>query len=330
MIERPVLFVHIPKTAGTSVRTLVGRAGAGRTVDMPLRAGERARVAARIGAADVVMGHVGYGLRASFPTPPFVFTFLRDPIDRSLSNFSFLQQRRPAPGVAEDESDFAAAEGKSLAAFLRDEPAAASRHLGNLHVWFLTRDGIDARGDLRGLGRDDLSAATGNLEKCDVVGLAERMTESLLLLFLGLGLSPEALRPVPFENVLRSRIRREDVDPETMGLLESGCALDLELYRFGRELFRKRFARELPRVAAWLEGGPEGAGEGEGVCGVLDLVRDEARARFDSESEAREEEIRSLNARIARQDAALESVRASAGWRLIESLRGVAGRRWNI
>lgn len=331
MIEKPVLFVHIPKTAGTSVRTLLGRAGGGRCVDMPLRAEERARVASRIGPTDIVLGHVGFELRASFPAPPFVFIFLRDPIDRALSNFSFLQRRRPAPGVAEDEGDFVAAEGKSLAAFLRDEPVAASRHVGNLHVWFLTRDGIAPRDDLRSISRDDLAKAIENLAQIDVIGLAEHMTESLLQLFRGLGLPPSAMRPLPFDNVLRGRLRRADVDPVAMRLLESSCALDLELYRVGRDMFQERFARDLPLIASWLEDGRRSAaGSADGISAVLELVRDEVQARADFDTEALREEILSLRAEVAARDETIGSVRRSAGWRLLESARGVAGRRWHL
>jgi hypothetical protein len=337
MIERPVLYVHIPKTAGTSVRTLLKRVCAGRSiVEMPLRREGRADAARQLGPRDVVVGHVGYGLTEQFPVSPFVFTFLREPIARSLSNFSFLQQRTMDATVAEDAADFVAAKGVSLAEFLRDEPAAASRHIGNLSVWFLTRDGIEPRADLREMDRSDLEAAKRNLEQLDMVGIVERMAESVVWLLWALGCRPASMRPLPFENALHSRLQPSDLDESTRRLVAESCSLDLELYDFAYELFRKQLVRNLPLLAAWLSGAPEGSpASGDGLHALLEFVREELAARLEHAGRGHREEARSLVSRLAVAEARFEEadkrmrkVEMSKVWRAAQYLRGLVGRRW--
>ena len=337
VIERPVLYVHIPKTAGTSVRTLLKRVCVGRSiVEMPLRREGRTAAARGFGARDVVVGHVGYGLKERFPGNPFVFTFLREPIARSLSNFSFLQQRSIDPAVAEDAADFVAAKGMSLGDFLCEEPAAASRHLGNLAVWFLTRDGIEPREDLRGLDRSDLESAKRNLEQLDLIGLVERMTESVLSLLWVLGCSPTSMRPLPFENTLQSRLTIDDLDEATLRLLIDRCSLDLELYDFASQLFRSRLAQQLPLIAAWLsEESDDPLLSGSGFAGVLELVREELDTRPGYAGRAQREGAPTLLQRVEAAEARYQKVNErmlamerSKPWRLAQYFRGLAGRRW--
>lgn len=337
MIERPIFLIHIPKTAGTSIRTLLKRICADRPfVEMPLRRDQRAAAAQQFGARDVVVGHVGYGLRERFPTTPFTFTFLRDPIARSLSNFSFLQQRSMDPAVAEDAADFVAAKGISLGEFIRHQPEAASRHVGNLSVWFLTRDGIEPREDLRKLDRGDLETAERNLERLDMIGLVERMAESILWLAWSLDCPPTLIRPMPFDNVLGTSLHARDVDDRTRQLLAETCSLDLELYQFASELFAKRLADQLPRIATWLTAGFKDPGSPDrGFDSVLEFVREEMNQRLEQAAAYRRDdagrcrqELAEAETRCEQAKERLRIIETSKGWRMVQFLRGLIGRRW--
>ena len=370
-MDRPLLFVHVPKTAGTSFRSLLREATRGRPfVEMPLREEGRRLASERLGPLDVVVGHVGYPLAAQFPIPPISFTFLRDPVDRAISNFSFLQRHPPSfPGVAEDEADFVSAAGMTLGGFLRECPEASSRHLGNLHVWFLTRDGLSPRGDLRTLGRADLDQAKRNLRSMDAFGLVERMAESLLVILSALRLPVSFLERMPLENRQEARLRTEDLDEAVLGALREACALDIELYGFARELFEERLEALRSWAASWLPAFWLSASDQVvSADRALAAAREEVLARLLAERLERDDELRrsadrrdealaalaaaeiearakdavlvraqELDAECLRLREALErasymlsAIRSASSWRTLETLRGVFGMRWNI
>lgn len=355
---------------------------------MPLLEDGRRGLAESLGPLDVVVGHVGYGLASRFPVAPVTFTFLREPVDRGLSNFSFLQNHPPSiPGFTEDAADFADAAGRTLGEFLRDCPEAASRHVGSVHTWFLTRDGLTPRGDLRALDRSDLEKAKRNLRALDAFGLVERMPESLLLMLSALRTPVNLLDRMPRENRQEERLRSADLDEDTVRALGAACALDMELYEFARSLFEERLDSLRRWASSWL---PEFwvsspgetlaaekalAASREGVFGRLLAERAEREAALATASSrveealaalaAAEAEIRDKTAASAQRESALArageelrearealdeaeadrkrmreaadgladliaSIRRSASWRVLEALRGLSGRRWNI
>lgn len=86
-----LLFVHIPKTAGTSLNQMLAEAVLGTaefkhynsTAILIKDKGRRSN--------PVVMGHVHFDAYKALSTQCKIFTFLRDPIDRAISSFEFMQ-----------------------------------------------------------------------------------------------------------------------------------------------------------------------------------------------------------------------------------------------
>lgn len=95
-----VVFLHIPKSAGTSVRKAI-RVQFGRMYLIPARPRRRdlARLAvsSRVHRFDLVVGHVGYGVGRLLPGEVQYFTFLRDPVARVVSEYHFVREREPDP-----------------------------------------------------------------------------------------------------------------------------------------------------------------------------------------------------------------------------------------
>jgi hypothetical protein len=102
----PVFFLHIPKTAGTSVRAILQNRFAQSECLFNVQM-------ARFHAEDpnryrLVSGHVGIEYADRFDRPPIVITFLRDPIERAVSAYYFQRTRddahyaggRPAGGLS--------------------------------------------------------------------------------------------------------------------------------------------------------------------------------------------------------------------------------------
>lgn len=111
-----------------------------------------------------------------------------------------------------------------------------------------------------------LAHAKRNLRACTVVGLTERFDETLLLLREAYGWRWPFYERV---NVSTHRLRREALPAEILHRLEADNALDLELYAFARELFEaqvqkygpSRLARDLRRfrrLNAWWQRWQEG------------------------------------------------------------------------
>jgi hypothetical protein len=86
-----------------------------------------------------------------------------------------------------------------------------------------------------------------------VVGLSERLEESLALMKLRFGWK---LTSYSSFNVTRSRPKKDDLPKATLDLIREKNAFDIELYECGREIFEnavKRDVTEVKRIASELE-----------------------------------------------------------------------------
>src|SRR5262249_2138661 len=91
---RTLLFMHIPKTGGTSIRELLSRQFEPEAI-LYIGLQTREGVAARLTAAAharFVNGHIPYAAMQSLARRPFVFTLLRDPVQRAVSAFRQMQR----------------------------------------------------------------------------------------------------------------------------------------------------------------------------------------------------------------------------------------------
>ncbi|MEO8481098.1 MAG: hypothetical protein ABI634_02740 [Acidobacteriota bacterium] len=251
---RALFFLHIPKTGGTSLRDLLSP----RFAPSEVLAFERKDPAAaltdklaRIDRSAFVHGHIPYALVNHFARRPCVVTILRDPIDRAVSAFRYMRLQAPAMTEAAKAGsvspararDYAAAARLSLGDFLRDEPAAAARHLGNLQTWLLSTPHLTERFDYSddyqvAIAADDLTRAKQHLAACDVVVLTERLDESLPLLADAL-----ATRPFGAIGTANRTAAREPVMPRdeaTSAALATLTSHDRALYAHARVLFQDR------------------------------------------------------------------------------------------
>ena len=192
-----------------------------------------------------MMGHVPLGIRQLLPerTPDGrevrFFTFLREPVDRTLSHY--FAMKGSARGLRES--------AKFGLARLPPEPSleemVASGHLhDNLHTRMLS-------GDLEPFGEVDdamLEQAKRNLrEGLIFFGLTERFDESLVLAQRRLGLTTilqraherRGRRPVTSKDgrVNASRPRGADVPQELVQAAERCNRFDIELYCYAEKLF---------------------------------------------------------------------------------------------
>jgi hypothetical protein len=262
-LKAPVYFLHINKTAGTSFATVAQRAfPVERTCPAGLVPELLSLPAPRIKSYDYFHGHFGLGLLSLLPRGQAealtIFTLLRDPVDRVISQINAHFRN---PGTALHKA-VVARRGDVTACLA--EPAIAhmladyqTRSLGlPLDFAALKIKGAPFRGlqeltaeAARGADPDALLAqAKQTLDRCAMIGLAERFDESVRWLARWLGVPHDG--PAPRRNVSAFNpdtgrphaLSRADLSDATIRRLEEINRLDIALYEHARRLFEARRA----------------------------------------------------------------------------------------
>lgn len=267
MSHSPLLFIHIAKTAGSSLKALLAtRIAPSATLEIPERIEHDSPLLAQLDDFELIVGHVGYGITGAFRRPPSVITFLREPIDRALSAYYFLRQtddsnipldftetqRRQRQELGEH------VRGLPLREFLHSHRRTATAHMGDIQTAILSSQSV-AGGEPRALGPADLSLAKENLAKCVSFGLTERVDASMTLICEALGWAPFV--GFPHANPTLDRTAVSQLDTATLDDLRELTQLDTELYRFATELFEQRWqewsTRQPTAGASAMEAGPD-------------------------------------------------------------------------
>lgn len=239
MDGKALIFLHIPKTAGTTLNRIIEwqynplsiftmdpyriRATPERLSKLSEERRRRLRM---------VRGHFYYGLHEFLPQGATYMTMLREPVARFFSSYYFIQRRPLHPMHRKVTSERIGVED-----FIRLTP-----HRQNLQCSLIA--GIKSNGRCK---EDTLEIAKENLAKSfSVVGICERFEESLMLM------AQTYNWRVPFYENRKVSKTRPNVEPAAVELIKENNQLDLELYRFGKELFEASLARKKSEVEEGL------------------------------------------------------------------------------
>jgi hypothetical protein len=249
-------FLHIPKTAGTSLREYIyGHFDRDETFPFNLMAElERATPPVRRDY-HYYEGHFPYDLmRLVIGAEPVTMTMLRDPLEQVLSLFSFLPvnpTKLPMIVFGEDV-DIARALAlpidvyfaqpiEEIPTIFRDMQTRliASKDVLVYAPWLADTFGITlppCRPEDLG---PNLAEAKRRLDRFAFVGLTERFRESIALLAYTFGWRP--VREMRVRNVTADRIRRDHLAGRMVAHIQELNALDIALYAHACELFDERY-----------------------------------------------------------------------------------------
>lgn len=233
----PVVYVHVPKAAGTTLKNLLSSVYKGRPVlFFSPRTGEldklRAMPASARRTVAVLAGHEPFGYQDVFRgchVTPAVITVLREPVTRVVSLFRYIHRDPEHPRHAEF------VEGAvTLEQVYRDLRLPA---FDNHMTRFLAgRKAFDK--PFEGLNGEDLEQAKRNLASgCRAFGMQERFGESIAWFRRELNW-PEA--GVGDHNRAAKRSRSSDVAESDRALIAEHNRFDADLYSFATDLFRER------------------------------------------------------------------------------------------
>lgn len=238
MTPRPLIFLHIPKAAGSTMQEIVVRqyqGGRGYRFTGDTQQWENFKKAPleENGRYDVLHGHVHFGVHEYLPEPATYMTMLRDPIDRVVSHYYFVLANP-------DHYLYSVVSGRGLS--LQDYAAIRSNHeLDNDQVrWLTSRHHFEV--PVGGVNRAMCEEAKWNLQNAiAVVGIMERFSDSLRCLQAAFGW--EDVSPPARRNVNKERPPLDQISPEAIRTIREVNRYDCELYDFAVALFEEQMVR---------------------------------------------------------------------------------------
>lgn len=238
-LPETVIFLHIPKTAGSTLDQVIYRQYRFHQVYTTGQASQQGVAAiqkmseAERGKLRLIKGHMTFGIHHYISGPWAYFTFFRDPLERTISYFYYICRAPEHPLytlIHEQKMD--------LRQYLEErlDPILYNCHTRLLSgVW----DEIPAGA----CTEEHLEIAKENLNQMKVVGLTEQFDASLLLLGQAFGWKQLYYTQ---QNVTARRPARRNLPPETMAAVQAANELDSKLYDHAKTLFTQQISRQGP------------------------------------------------------------------------------------
>lgn len=246
--DRLIAFLHIPKTAGTTLNAILAhRFAPQQRYKIAMRGisltAPRFRLLPRrlISPSNVrdfkaslaerhelreIHGHFDMSLGKLLPPQAELMTVLRDPVERAISHYCHFR-RRPCEAVHPLALGSTLLEWVTARGLVEMDNGQTRRLAGETNL------------PIGGVSTKTLDKAKAHLEKFKLVGLTERFAEFQVVLHRELNWS---YRRYPARNVGEGRQRQDQFAAQDLAAVEHFNRFDRELYRFAEKLFEDSIA----------------------------------------------------------------------------------------
>lgn len=226
LIESRILHLHVPKTAGTALKSALTK-----NTDRKLRVfphyDERMFENVVPEDYDLYSGH--FGFKTASRIGGSIITVLRNPFDRFLSIYYFSRQLYESGNRATRRTAIAGKYSLDQFVQIKDEPWLLEEYHNQMTWQIAHGSSIQARQEMRNLGKTEdeiFGMAVANLAQFAVVGIQERMQDFSAKLSEQLGISLE----IDKVNVTRKRREVAEISIATRKRMYDWIYMDLELY----------------------------------------------------------------------------------------------------
>ena len=229
------IFLHIPKTAGTTLNQILDREYKNKYsfyIEI-----ERKKLFEEFQSdltnkdINLLRGHFEFGIHLIVKSPAYYLTFLRNPVDRVISEYYYILSKSNHPYHAKLKN-----EKVNL-----DEFVKLYNHINNLQVKKISGTNFSQHFDnieLTLYEESILETAKRNLENYfPVVGLTEHFDESLLLLRKEFGWDWPYYEK---KNVTVKPKKFEEIPLSIIEIIKEKNQLDIELYEYAKQLFNNK------------------------------------------------------------------------------------------
>ena len=248
-------FLHIPKTAGTTLISILDSYFDRKNEVLGIHAWKflLPKMPLDFSKFRFVRGHYGYGFYRLLPKKPIYLIVLRDPKDIIVSSYKMIQRQ---PGEAKRHS---IPQDKTISELITDPKIEGLNDTQthwlaiDLDVLSLSKDmDLEQLADFQpeehsyfkhpDIPDDELlEIAKKHLSEFAWIGILEKFEESLFLLHYTFGWKP--IRNTFKQNVAPSHIQKDELTDEALEKISEWTKLDRELYNYGMELFESRYSK---------------------------------------------------------------------------------------
>lgn len=243
--HQTVIFLHIPKTAGVTLKLIINRQfheteifriygdelilqEAGDTLN---EVDEKTRMTFKL-----IYGHFQYGLHKHLKQTVSYFTFLRDPIERVISQYYYVKRDRDHLLHDKVHNHNMSLDEYLISGITTEVNNGQTRLISgedHLHAYGKCTPGL-------------LELAKKNIQShFSVVGFLERFDESIILLKLHYGWKNMQYF---VRNVSKNRQPRSEFSKATIAIIEKYNELDFELYEFAKNIFDAKVAEQRKKI----------------------------------------------------------------------------------